>query len=164
MQLDAVAPRPFATDPCRDQTPNQARFLSWLADILVYTLVLNLFVEYLPRVVIESFSISIITAILLKLLLDSILGFEHRVAGWFSRRDGQAWRMLGLLTMFSILFLSKFVVLELTHLVFGGRVYLGGLIEVVLLIVTLIAARQALAVIYYRVLGKPSKDLIEAHP
>ena len=44
-------------------------FVSWTSDVLIYIVVLNLFVEYFPNVVIESFTISILTAVLLKVLL-----------------------------------------------------------------------------------------------
>jgi hypothetical protein len=37
-----------------------------LPDVLVYIVVLNLFVEWAPAVVIESFTVSILTAIALK--------------------------------------------------------------------------------------------------
>lgn len=47
-------------------TRSQARFVSWVADVLVYIVVLNLFVEWAPAVVIESFTVSILTAIALK--------------------------------------------------------------------------------------------------
>ena len=52
--------------------------------------------------------------------------------------------------MFAILFLSKFLIIEVTHLVFGEQVKLGGFIEVVVLIIALIAARAAVGVVYRR--------------
>jgi hypothetical protein len=68
-------------------TRSQACFVSWVADVLVYIVVLTLFVEWAPAVVIESFTVSILTAIALKALLDLIIGFEHRVNA-FSRTSG----------------------------------------------------------------------------
>ena len=52
------------------------------------------------------------------------------MSGWFKRHEGSGWRLLGLVTMFAILFLSKFVILEVIDIVFGDRVTLGGFIEV----------------------------------
>ena len=69
-------------------TRGQAVFASWVTDVLVYIVVLNLFVEYVPKVITESFTISIFTAVVLKLLIDVIAGLEHRVGGWFSEREG----------------------------------------------------------------------------
>ena len=52
-------------------TKRQRQYVSWTSDVLVYIVVLNLFVEYVDKVVIDSFTISILTAILLKALLDA---------------------------------------------------------------------------------------------
>ena len=76
-------------------TRGQQLFASWVMDVLVYIVVLNLFVEYLPKVITESFTISIFTAVVLKLLIDAITGLEHRVSGWFKRREGSGWRHSG---------------------------------------------------------------------
>ena len=38
-------------------TRRQQRFASWVTDVLVYIVVLNLFIEYVPRAIAESFTI-----------------------------------------------------------------------------------------------------------
>ena len=141
----------IASDPTGIRvTRAQELFASWVTDVLVYVMVLELFVQYLPRVITESFTVSILTAVVLKLLIDGIARLEHRAHGWFQRREGSGWRVLGLLTMFSILFISKFVVLEVVDIVFGDRVTLGGFIEVAFLVVTMILARQGVTWSYRR--------------
>jgi len=70
-------------------TRRQMIFFSWTKDVLIYIIVLNLFVEYNTKIVIDSFTISILTAILLKALLEIILRFEHRVADFFKARPGK---------------------------------------------------------------------------
>lgn len=129
-------------------TRGQELFASWVTDVLVYVLVLNLFVEYVPKVITESFTISIFTAVVLKLLIDAIAGLERRVRGWFSDREGPIWRILGVMAVFSILFISKFAVLEIIDIIFGDRVTLGGFIEVALLVVTMILARRSVTMAY----------------
>jgi len=138
-------------------TAAQRRFASWMTDVLVYVVVLNLFVEYADAVVIDSFTISILTAVLLKGLLDVIIGVEHRVVGFFSSRPGAINRIVGLLATFSILFLSKFVILEAVDLVFGDHVDLGHLLEVILLVIALMAARTGMGAIY-GALGRVHKN------
>jgi len=135
-------------------TPDQARFLSWMSDVLIYVVVINLFVEYAPGVIIESFTLSLFTALMLKLMLDSILGFEHRVRAWFGRRPGPGWRIVGLGATWGILFLSKFVIIEITHVIFGDRVQLGAFVQVAALIIAMIAARRGLGLIYSRLVGR----------
>ena len=122
-------------------TRGQEVFASWATDVLVFIVVLNLFVEYVPKVITESFTISIFTAIVLKLLIDVIAGLEHHVRGWFSGEKDRAGGVRAG-AVFAILFISKFVVLEIIDIVFGDRVSLGGFIEVASLVVTMILARR----------------------
>jgi len=131
-------------------TNAQRRFASWMTDVLVYTVVLNLFVEWVPGVEIESFTISIFTAVVLKLLLDLILRYEHVTGAWFDRHEGAVWRALGAVAAIAILFFSKFIILEVIDTVFGDEVDLGHIFEVVLLVIALIATQRAFAWIYAR--------------
>ena len=53
-----------------------------VVDVFVYVVVLNLAIEYLPAVLSESFTLSLITAVLLKLSLELVLIVKARaVAG-----------------------------------------------------------------------------------
>ena len=137
-------------------TPAQRRFASWMADVLVYIVVLNLFVEFVHTIVIDSFWISILTAGLLKLLLDAVLGLEHRVSSFFKARPGVVNRALGLVSVFLILFFSKFVILEAVNFVFGDHVELGHFIEVAALIVAMIVARRLVQAVYERLGRAPA--------
>jgi hypothetical protein len=131
-------------------TPAQQRFASWMTDVLVYIVVLNLFVEHASAVVIDSFSISILTAILLKLMLDALLGVEHRVSSYFAGKQGGAFRILGPLSVFSILFFSKFLILEVVNFVFGDHVALGHFVEIAAIVISMIVASRGLRAIYVR--------------
>ena len=126
----------------------QARYVSWVADVLVYIVVLNLFVEFADAIVIESFWISILTAVLLKLMLDALMGLEHRVGSYFRARDGAIYKALGLVSVFAILFFGKLLILEVVNIVFGDKVDLGHFVEVAVLIVAMIAVRGAMQWIY----------------
>ena len=131
-------------------TRAQQRFASWMTDVLVYIIVLNLFVEWVDGVVIDSFTISILTAVLLKVLLDLVIGVEQGVSAFFERREGTAAKLGQILAVWAILFGSKFVLLEVVDIVFGDDVELGGLVEVILLVIALMAARELFALIYTR--------------
>ena len=131
-------------------TRAQQRFASWMVDVLVNIVVLNLFVEFVDAIVIDSFWISIFTDVLLKLLLDAVIGFEHRVAAFFRAKEGIVNTALGLVSVFAILFLSKFFILESVNWVFGDHVELGHFVEIVVLIVTMILVRSVMQVAYDR--------------
>ena len=99
--------------------------------------------EYNPKMVIDSFTISIFTAILLKILLEIILKLEHRVATFFEGR-----KVLQIFFVWLILFGSKFVILEVVDLVFGEHVELGKFLDVILLVIALMVAREIFQRIY----------------
>jgi len=129
-------------------TRGQGIFISWTKDILIYITVLNLFVQYNSNIVIDSFTISILTAILLKILLEMILRFEHLVADFFKSRPGKFSNILRIIATWLILFLSKFLILEVVDIVFGEHVELGKFLDVILLVIALMVARVVFQRIY----------------
>jgi hypothetical protein len=131
-------------------TRAQAQFISWVSDVLLDIVILNLFVEYVHTIVIDSFAISVLTALLMKLAIDAVKGLERRVAGYFRTKQGLVWRALGLIAVFSILFLSKFAILELVNIVFGDHVELGHFIEILSIILTMLVASALLQLIFRR--------------
>lgn len=129
-------------------TRAQQILASWMKDVLVYIVVLNLFVEYVDVIVIDSFTISIFTAILLKGLLDIIMGLEHRVAHYFEQWSGPVSTVLRIIVSWLILFASKFVILEVVDFVFGDHVELGGFVTVLILVLVMMIARQIVNRVY----------------
>lgn len=124
-------------------TPAQQRYAKTMADVLVYTAVLNMYDEYVDAVTIDSFTVSILTAILLRTLLLATSSLEHRVVARFEGRDDVMSRVLVVLLTLPILFFSKLLILEIVDVVFRGEVELGHFVELVALILTMIAARSA---------------------
>ncbi len=112
-----------------------------VVDVFVYVVVLNLFVEYVPQVISETFTLSLLTAILLKAVLELVVVLKNRVKDRLKRATTFAQRAVAAVLLWALLFGSKFVVLEAIDLVFGDRVSLGGFFSVTLLIVTLMLAR-----------------------
>lgn len=147
------------TEKAESNTPNsemvhitraQHVFAEWMTAVLVYTVILNLFVEYSEAFVIDSFTISVLTAIVLKGLLSIILRFEHRVGAFFKAREGRLNRVLGIILTISILFLSKFVILEVIDIIFREHVEINGFIPLVALIITMLIAEQIVLRVYER--------------
>ena len=120
----------------------QLAFAAIIVGILVNICILNLFVEHVDEVVIDSFSISMLTATLLSVMVWAVARFEHRVSQYFGRRSGRVWKVAGFLAVWGILFLSKFVILEVVDIVFGDHVELGHLLEVILLVLAMLVAQR----------------------
>jgi hypothetical protein len=135
--------------PAHAITGRQLAFLALSVNVLVNIVVLNLFVEYADKVVIDSFTISIFTAILLTAMLFLITRFEHRISDFFfERHEGRAWRIGGVLAVWGVLFGSKFVILEVVDVVFGDHVELGKLVEVILIVVVMLVAKAVVAKVF----------------
>ncbi|TKV58306.1 hypothetical protein FDO65_12015 [Nakamurella flava] len=120
-----------------------APVVAGVVDLLVYVVVLNLFAEYFPHVISESFTLSLLTAVLLKAVLELVRLAKTSVLTRFRQADGPRAKAVAALLLWGVAFSSKFVVLELVNLVFGDRVSLGGFFSVTLLVVVLLSARAA---------------------
>lgn len=112
-----------------------------IVDVFVYVIVLNLAVEYLPVVISETFTLSLLTAILLKLVLEVVIAIKDRVKIRFKAATTPAGKIGSGLLLWLLLIVSKFVVLELIALAFGSQVSLGGFWSVTGLILVLMLAR-----------------------
>ena len=134
-------------------TTKQRLFVRYLTAILIDLLVLNLFVEYWQHVTIDSFSLSLLAAVLLQVLLKLTLTLEHRVGGYFSSKSGALWKSLRIFSAWLILFGSKFVMLGAIKLAFGDEVRfsgpLHGVVAFIVVVVTMLVAEE-LVVRFYR--------------
>jgi len=112
-----------------------------VVDVFVYVVVLNLAIEYFPSVISESFTISLLTAVLLKAVLELVAAAKGRVVDRVRGASTRAGKLAGIGVLWLVAIGSKFVVLELVDLVFGDSVELGGFLQVTALISALLASR-----------------------
>ena len=129
-----------------DQDQNTANRLqphaaAAIVDVFVYVVVLNLFVEYLPQVLSETFTLSLLTAVLLKAVLEVVVAAKNRVKRRFRAASTPIGKTAAGIMLWLVLFGSKFLVLEAVALVFGDRVSLGGFFSVTALILALLVSR-----------------------
>lgn len=115
-----------------------------LVDILVYLVVLGVFIQLFPDVIAESFLLSLLTAILLKLVLEGVLWLKTAVIGRIRASRRRVARMVHAVALMLILPGSKFLVLELVALIFGDSVQLGDFFQVTALIIVLTITRGTL--------------------
>jgi hypothetical protein len=114
-----------------------------VVDVFVYVVVLNLFIEYFPAVISESFTLSLLTAVLLKAVLEFVVAVKKRARTRFTTAASAAGRMGAGALLWAVLVGSKFLVLKTVDLAFGDSVSLGGFVSVTLLIVALLVSRLA---------------------
>lgn len=153
MTLSSEALMPVSGQPCNSR---QRLFVRYFTGILIDLVVLNLFVEYSDKVVIDSFSISLLAAVLLQVLLKATIAVEQWVAGFFKGKRGAVNTFLRFFFAWLVLFSSKFVILEAITLAFGDQVHFGGrfhgIVTLIVVIVAMLVAEEAI-VRLYRALG-----------
>jgi hypothetical protein len=139
----------------RAPTKGQRLFLGYILFILVDLAVLNFFDEYWHKVVIESFTISLLAAALLQVLLRLTLHVEHRIADYFKAKGGKGAKAKRLFASWIVLFGSKFIILEAVDIVFGDHVEFGGVIPFIVVVIAIIITEAILSKIYTMLSDKP---------
>src|SRR6478735_8271611 len=76
-----VSSVPSQVDPTHRSTTGRA---ADVVDVFVYVVVLNLFIEYVPAVISETFTLSLLTAVLLKGVLEVVVAVKKRAKGRFA--------------------------------------------------------------------------------
>lgn len=129
------------------ETTGNAGRLRWpfgaadVVDVFVYVVVLNLADEYVPSVITETFTLSLLTAVVLKVVLEVVLLAKGRAKARFTAATTPLRKVAAGLLLWLVLAGSKFVVLEIIALLFADQVRLGGFFAVSGLIIVLLLAR-----------------------
>ena len=118
-------------------------------DLFVYVVVLNLAIQYVPSVISENFTLSLLTAALLKAALEVVIILKTKVVRRFRAATTRSTRWTAAALLWVVAAGSKIVVLELVDLVFGDSVSLGDFISVTLLVVALLLSRAAVRRLLY---------------
>ena len=140
-----------------DHSPSsvQRGFLRYFTVILVDLVVLNLFIEYWPdKVSASSFTVTLLAAVILQVLLKITIVIEHKVAAYFNAKPGGFAKFMRYFTAWLILFGSKFAILEALALAFGDRLKFGGafhgIVALIVVVVAMLAAEVILVKLYRR--------------
>ncbi|HEX5925825.1 MAG TPA: hypothetical protein VFY45_18470 [Baekduia sp.] len=112
-------------------------------DLFVYVVVLNLAIEYVPSVISEGFTLSLLTAGLLKIALELVILVKGQIIIRLRAATTPTAKLAAAVSLWVVAAGSKVVVLELVAVVFGDAVSLGGFISVSLLVVALLVSRGA---------------------
>jgi len=138
----------------------QQIFVRYLAATLIDLVVLNLFDEYWDNVVVESFTISLLVAVILQVLLKFTIKIEHRVAKWFDSKSFKFKGFVKFMSLWTVLFGAKILILELLSLAFGDKMVFKGAwhgVIAFLVVVTVMILAEQLAVKINKSLGDKQK-------
>jgi len=120
-----------------------------VVDLFVYVVALNLAIEYVPSVISEGFTLSLLTAALLKVALELVIMIKNNILDRLRAATTRRTKIVAAVSLWVVAAGSKLVVLELVNLVFGDSVSLGGFIPVTLLVVALLVSRAAVRQLLY---------------
>ena len=126
-----------------------------LVDVLSYLVVLGVFTQVFPAVITETFLLALLTAALLKIVLEGVLLLKKALVARLRTANSRWRRASALVMLLLVLPGSKFVVLELVALAFAGDVSLGGFFSVTLLIVVLMLTREGVR----RLIDRPDRRI-----
>ena len=112
-----------------------------VVDVFVYLVVLGVFVQLFPDVISETFLLTLLTAVLLKIVLEIVVWTKQRIVGRLRASEALPRRVANSVALLLVMAGSKALVLELTALAFGDAVQLGGFFQVTVLILALMGAR-----------------------
>jgi hypothetical protein len=133
-------------------TDRQRLFLRYFLGVLIDVVILNLFDEYSDGVFVESFTLSLLAAVLMQALLKATIALEHYVAEYFNARRGPIMKFMRFFGAWLVLFASKFVILESLSFVFGDRVrfegIMHGLVPLIIVVVVMVVTEEAIARFY----------------
>lgn len=118
-------------------------------DLFVYVVVLNLAIQFVPSVISETFTLSLLTAGLLKVALELVLLLKGRIVTRFRAASTPAGKVTAAVALWVVAAGSKLVVLAVVDLVFGDAVSLGGFVPVTGLVIALLASRAAVRRLLY---------------
>jgi hypothetical protein len=144
-----------ATTPdSKEFSKRQILFTRYYTAILIDLTVLNLFNEYSDNVQINSFTISLLAAIVLQLMLQITFKIEHGVGSHFLKKGRKGMRIF---SAWALLFGSKFAILWVLEVFFGDQImFLGafhGIVTFIMVILTMLAAEALIRWITLSVLG-----------
>lgn len=131
---------------------HQQFFNRLIVAVLVDLVVLGLFNEFWELVVIDLFSIALVAALLLQVLLKLTLVIEHKVAAYFNKKSGVMPKVMRFVSAWAILFVSKLLILEIINYAFGEHVqFLGpwhGVVAFIVVVIGILVAEGIVRKIY----------------
>ena len=117
---------------------SQRLFLVYIICILVDMTILNIYAEFTHSVYVESFSITIFIAIFLQLFIVLTRHVEHKLSNFFGDRKSYLTKIKYFLSLWALLFFSKFLMLHGANLIFGDKINFYGMFDGLLTFIVLI--------------------------
>lgn len=112
-----------------------------IVDVFVYFVVIGTFAQLFPAVISESFLTALVTAVILKFVLEVLVWAKAIIFARMKATKSSRARVVTGASFVLVAAGGKACILWITDVVLGDAVHLGGFLSVTLLVVTLMLAR-----------------------
>jgi len=130
----------------------QQLFLRYFTAVLIDLTVLNFFAEYWDRVTVTSFGISLLVAVVLQILLKLSIALEHHIGQYFASDTSVKMKIYRILSAWTILFVSKLVILGALQFIFSDAIVFAGayhgVVAFLVVVIAMLLAEYLVARIY----------------
>ncbi|MET0863100.1 MAG: hypothetical protein ABWZ98_02085 [Nakamurella sp.] len=137
-----------------DVNRKQAFFRSMLVGILLYSVVLGFFNDYTEILHTGSYSVTFAVAIVMQVLTYLTFAAKDFAVSWFRRRGGPKHKVGIVVSVWLIMFLSKFVFLAAIAVVFQGSVQVSGFVGLLVVIACMTVAQRLVEIVDQKLGGQ----------
>src|SRR6478736_9356094 len=120
----------------------QRLYRKMVVGILLYSVVLGFFNDYTTILQTRSYSVTFAVAIVMQLLTYLTFALKDRTVRWFRRRGGPQHKVGIVISVWLIMFLSKFVFLGVISVIFRDAVHISGFVGLMLIIISMTIAQK----------------------
>lgn len=125
--------------------------------ILLYSVVLGFFNDYTDILQTRSYSVTFSVAVVMQLLTFLTFELKDLVVRGFKRRGGPQHKVGIVVSVWLIMFLSKFVFLGVISVIFRDAVHISGFVGLMLIIVCMTVAQMLVNLIDGKLAGEASE-------
>ena len=133
----------------------QRIFRDWTTGTLLYAVVMGFFNDYTDYLIIESFSTVFLAALVMQALTFFTFSFKGWVSRWYQGRTGTGTKIAHGLSIWAIMFFSKFVFLEVIDIIFGDAVEITSFVGLILIITTMVILSRLIELVDRRLADEP---------
>lgn len=126
---------------------NQEIFREMFVGVLLYSVVLGFFNDYTDILHTGTYSVTFSVAVVMEILTYLTFMFKDWVVSRFNSSQIESKVWLGL-SIWLIMFFSKFIFLGVISVVFSDEVYISGFLGLLLIIITLTLVQKLVQVVY----------------
>ncbi len=126
----------------------QELFQNMFVGILLYSVVLGFFNDYTNILHTGTYSVTFMVAVVMQILTYLTFALKDQVVNWFKKK-GESYNKLALaLSIWAIMFFSKFVFLGAVSIIFKDEVEISGFVGLLLIIACLTITQKIVEIVY----------------